>query len=140
MRPKIIIAAVAVVIIAAAFSVWQIRASNVSVRGSVTVFAADDFDYLVVLEAGKRCSGPPGSGIVAGTNVIVKDDDGKTLGLGHLGAGKAKEIDREMGCQFPFKFDAERPDTGFFTIKLGDDGEGVTFKSDRIGEKLELAV
>lgn len=97
----------------------------------------DDITYPMVLEGskGNECFGPSYSGVTAGTSVIVKDDDGKTLGVGKLGTGSGKTIEGLLDCRFPFAFESDKPDTKFFTIQVG---EGVTFKTERLGKKLEL--
>lgn len=139
---KIIIGIAVLITLAAAGTVLVARSGDVTVRGSMSVFdPEDDIIYTRLLESeGDDCTAPPISSLVStGTSVIVKDDNEKTLGIGELGAGTVKVIDEFHACQFPFKFTVAKPDTDYFTIRVGEEGEGVTFKTDRLAKPIELA-
>jgi len=73
--------------------------------------------------------------IRAGTDVIVRDETGKTVALGQLGSGTSS-----MGsCEFPFQVRQVPAGSKFYTVEVSHRGE-ITFKADEARHPVSLTL
>ena len=110
----------------------------------------------VLLRSGIEVLGPcvPGEGyedVNAGTQVVVTNQDGRTVGLGSLGAGALHapagfEADpgqaplRDFRCVFDFSVTVE-PGADIYEIAVGGPQRGsVQFTADDLAEPVELSL
>jgi hypothetical protein len=100
-------------------------AAFVSLSGSGALLPKHDMEGTFTLTDtssffGNVCSGSGGyADIRAGTNVVLRDGDGKVLATGSLGAGKGNAGSQ---CEFPYTLKSV-PEVPFYTIEVGNRGD-----------------
>lgn len=101
------------------------------VHGSL---AAADLFAVNTATAGGSCTAPAGdSDIAAGTQVLITNASGKTVGLGELGAGAYPTGLVLPVCDFPFTVTGIPGGQGPYSIAIGDHGK-VAFDQKDAGD------
>jgi hypothetical protein len=107
-------------------------AERFSVTGTFTISDRKGFETV----AGSTCLGSFGyDDITLGTEVVVKDAAGATLGVGSLSAGKKTT----QGCEFSLYVGEIPEGHDFYRIAVGHRGE-VNFSAAEIKSPIELAL
>lgn len=153
-RPWMLLTAAAVLVAVAAV-IWLTGPQPVVVSEEAEPsFAPQPFSVsgFMTLELGKfvwdgaigadRCAGYKGyDDIKSGTQVLITDPEGRTIGLGSLGDGLPRrdpdDISRVTECRFPFKVTGIPGGYQFYSIEIGRRGK-LTYARDTLGSGLEL--
>ena len=113
-----------------------------TLRGSVPV------ETGVARTTGKPCTSPRGfEDIATGTEVVVRDQEGRAIGRGALRSGRAvgdrdpRDVVGTRQCEFGFEI-AQLPDADFYSVSIGRRGEVTYSREDleRMGWVLSLTL
>ena len=126
-----------VLILAALFMVFG-PGSKQMLRGSITVIDTDFYYSSSVETNGSSCYTSGGySDVSSGTNVTVKNGEGKLLGITDLSSGATAG---SYSCKFSFQI--EVPNSDFYSFDIGNRDE-VSYSKDELkakGWNLELTL
>jgi RNA polymerase subunit RPABC4/transcription elongation factor Spt4 len=137
LRPRallVIAGALVLLIVAAVLASSLNRGSEHTITGTFTVY--DEFNGCDLSEGY--------SDISEGTQVVVTDENGKTLGVGALGEPVEADADEEgdiFGCEFPFEVTGV-PDSSIYGISVAERGTSQSKKEELEGSdwKVELTL
>ena len=120
-RPQVMLLAVVVLaVVAGGISITWLNSADLAPRQSVSgTYLLIGSSPNSISVSGSGCSGSGGySDIQTGTNVMLRDGDGKILATSSLGGGS-----KGTGtCSFSFRF-ADVPEVSFYTVEVGRRGQ-----------------
>lgn len=121
-RQLLIVAAALAVLLIATVGFVTLRGSEHTITGTFTVY--DEFNGCELSDGY--------SDISEGTEVVVADDTGKTLGVGELGEPVEAETDEDgdiFGCEFPFEVTGVG-DSPIYAVSVADRGTSRSKKTE----------